>query len=341
MFVILEVSMCSQLSGHCSTWIDIDYIVWEPGQGVQIDYAAIVEILLMHVEGESDEILQSTSLRWLAEFLNVVPEVMVSFTPRLIGAVLPNLAHHAAMIQSTAQRTNKLLSKVIGKLPSPSSDVTSPPRTGVAEQPPAPVPTVGASRTATSPTPTPTPGVTRQSIGSAPLSRDMSIESLPDAGAMSTSKSRSNTVTSDATRTLAALDITSTVPLPPTNQIADPLRSHSPLSQMSAPPSTQHRNHGQLETELFDYSATVNALTIQFLSEHEETRVAALKWLIMLHQKAPKQVGCWVIQSCCSWLIFSQILAIDDGTFPALLKTLSDSSEEVHFSLYLSTECEF
>ena len=64
--------------------------------------------------------------------------------------------------------------------------------------------------------------------------------------------------------------------------------------------------------EQIDYQGTVNALTIQFLSEHEETRVAALKWLIMLHQKAPKK-----------------ILAMDDGTFPALLKTLSDSSEEV------------
>ena len=39
---------------------------------------------------------------------------------------------------------------------------------------------------------------------------------------------------------------------------------------------------------LLDYPATVNALTIQFLSEHEETRVAALKRLIMLHQKSPK-----------------------------------------------------
>ncbi|KAF7355629.1 hypothetical protein MSAN_01480200 [Mycena sanguinolenta] len=66
------------------------------------------------------------------------------------------------------------------------------------------------------------------------------------------------------------------------------------------------------EVDLFDYQATVNELTIQFLSEFEETRVAALKWLIMLHQKAPKK-----------------ILAMDDGTFPALLKTLSDSSEEV------------
>lgn len=66
------------------------------------------------------------------------------------------------------------------------------------------------------------------------------------------------------------------------------------------------------EKDNFDYQATVQALTIQFLSEHEETRVAALKWLIMLHQKAPKK-----------------ILAMDDGTFPALLKTLSDTSEEV------------
>jgi vacuole morphology and inheritance protein 14 len=45
------------------------------------------------------------------------------------------------------------------------------------------------------------------------------------------------------------------------------------------------------EYDFFDYQATVNELTIQFLSEHEDTRVAALKWLIMLHQKAPKKVS--------------------------------------------------
>ncbi len=48
------------------------------------------------------------------------------------------------------------------------------------------------------------------------------------------------------------------------------------------------------DRDLFDYQSTVNALTIQFLSEHEETRVAALKWLIMLHQKAPKKVRRWI-----------------------------------------------
>jgi Vacuolar protein 14 C-terminal Fig4p binding len=61
-----------------------------------------------------------------------------------------------------------------------------------------------------------------------------------------------------------------------------------------------------------DYAAAVNALTLQFLNEHEATRVAALGWLIMLHRKTPKKV-----------------LAFNDGTFPALLKTLSDPSEAV------------
>jgi hypothetical protein len=61
-----------------------------------------------------------------------------------------------------------------------------------------------------------------------------------------------------------------------------------------------------------DYAAAVNSLTLQFLNESENTRVAALSWLIMLHRKAPRKV-----------------VAFNDGTFPALLKTLSDPSEAV------------
>ncbi len=61
-----------------------------------------------------------------------------------------------------------------------------------------------------------------------------------------------------------------------------------------------------------DYGAAVSSLTLLFLNDHEETRVAALTWLIMLHRKAPRKV-----------------LAFNDGTFPALLKLLSDSSESV------------
>ena len=61
-----------------------------------------------------------------------------------------------------------------------------------------------------------------------------------------------------------------------------------------------------------DYTAAVGALTLHFLNEHEATRVAALLWLIMLHRRAPRKV-----------------LATNDGTFPALLKTLSDPAEAV------------
>ncbi|KAK6349899.1 hypothetical protein TWF696_006159 [Orbilia brochopaga] len=61
-----------------------------------------------------------------------------------------------------------------------------------------------------------------------------------------------------------------------------------------------------------DYGATVHALTMQFLNENEATRLAALDWLIMLHKKAGDKV-----------------IAVNDGTFPALLKTLSDTSELV------------
>ncbi|UKZ76048.1 hypothetical protein TrVFT333_003744 [Trichoderma virens FT-333] len=67
----------------------------------------------------------------------------------------------------------------------------------------------------------------------------------------------------------------------------------------------------QIQANL-DYTAAVNSLTLLFLNDHEATRVAALTWLIMLHRKAPRKV-----------------LAFNDGTFPALLKTLSDPSDAV------------
>ncbi|KAH0542075.1 hypothetical protein FGG08_003455 [Glutinoglossum americanum] len=77
------------------------------------------------------------------------------------------------------------------------------------------------------------------------------------------------------------------------------------------PPASASPNAAQGTMDL-DYATTVSALTLQFLNEHEATRVAALTWLIMLHRKAPRKV-----------------LAINDGTFPALLKTLSDPAEAV------------
>ncbi|KAF5378394.1 hypothetical protein D9757_010879 [Collybiopsis confluens] len=69
-------------------------------------------------------------------------------------------------------------------------------------------------------------------------------------------------------------------------------RPQSPVSAISH--SGQNNLEGSISEELdpFDYQSTVNELTMPFLSEFEETRVATLKWLIMLHQKAPeKDIG--------------------------------------------------
>ncbi|KAF9021519.1 ARM repeat-containing protein [Hymenopellis radicata] len=271
--------------------------VWIPGQGVRIDYAAIIEILIQQLDGDHDEIQQSTALRWLSEFLGFASEVMVPFTPRLIPAVLPNLAHHVEMIQSMALRTNKLLLGVIQNLPPPSD---LPPK----------------SRMPASPTPGASTSTSRQSTmgtTSTKDSRDVSSpESLPEApspvppqpAAAGLTRSRGSGVDITMTpRPAAVAEIQSVAPVS---------RPHSPISLISTGQTANVPSIAPQEDDPFDYQATVNELTIQFLSEYEETRVAALKWLIMLHQKAPKK-----------------ILAMDDGTFPALLKTLSDSSEEV------------
>ena len=80
---------------------------------------------------------------------------------------------------------------------------------------------------------------------------------------------------------------------------------------MTTTPSSVSPTPPKTVTDL-DYTAAVGALTLHFMNEHEATRVAALMWLIMLHRRAPHKV-----------------LATNDGTFPALLKTLSDPAEVV------------
>ncbi|RMZ81333.1 hypothetical protein DV738_g2304, partial [Chaetothyriales sp. CBS 135597] len=98
------------------------------------------------------------------------------------------------------------------------------------------------------------------------------------------------------------------------SQKTSPEQSATPVESLQVPQQDQADDRSpspQPVTDL-DYAAAVNALTLQFLNEHQETRAAALSWLIMLHRQAPKKV-----------------LAFNDGTFPALLKTLSDPAEAV------------
>ncbi|RFU75495.1 dna repair and recombination rad54 and rad54 [Trichoderma arundinaceum] len=89
------------------------------------------------------------------------------------------------------------------------------------------------------------------------------------------------------------------------------IRSLTPGSGRMSSAAITTPDTTQIQANL-DYTAAVNSLTLLFLNDHEATRVAALTWLIMLHRKAPRKV-----------------LAFNDGTFPALLKTLSDPSDAV------------
>ncbi|KAI9336373.1 vacuolar protein 14 C-terminal Fig4p binding-domain-containing protein [Obelidium mucronatum] len=66
------------------------------------------------------------------------------------------------------------------------------------------------------------------------------------------------------------------------------------------------------QSDSFDVGGAVEALTRQFRNEHEETRVASMDWLLMLHKKAPNKV-----------------VGSEDVLFQTLLKLLSDTSEEV------------
>ncbi|CAO1614518.1 unnamed protein product [Parajaminaea phylloscopi] len=242
--------------------------LWIPGREVRIDFAAIIEILINHI-AYPDEEIQATTLQWIAELLLVVRDVVVPFTPRLIPAILPNLAHHSPAIQTAANDTNENLFQVIQDLPGPIDTRTASPTRSAS---PSEVRTGrggNASQAGSS--------GRQQGANSPPLS--------PRLGASGTDSGKDKETVQQRRQTLS-----------PAVEIDEGNRR---------PDSVAH-------ADLFDYQTTVNMLTLQLLDQHEETRVNALEWLIMLHQKASDRV-----------------LTMHDGTFPALLKTLSDPSEDV------------
>ncbi|KPV76792.1 uncharacterized protein RHOBADRAFT_34234, partial [Rhodotorula graminis WP1] len=217
---------------------------WLPGQGVHIEYGAIVEILVQHLSFPDEEI-QATCLHWISQFLAFVPGVVVPFAPRLIPVILSALAHHVEEIQQAASDTNDLLFAVIQALP-PGSDASS-----LLHAP---------------------------SSALAPLSPSSDSSSAPHH--------------------LAA------GPPPPPQGLGLAL-AHDFVDPLEP------------DAARFAYGQTVNELTLQFLSDNEETRVAALEWLLMLHQKAPRKRN-------------PSASSTSSGlSLAVLLKLLSDSSERV------------
>ncbi len=226
---------------------------WVPGQDVQINYKAILEILTatldsplgmsflsrqpgrLAVDGTmSTEEGLLESLRWIVEFLDICPEEVLPFTPKILAHLLPAMASGVESIRQAAARVNNSLMNYVISLSNEPEYLSRVP-----------------------------PG-------------------QPQAG--------------DKQDGVASTRVS---------------LSGSREADVRSPTPAQNRNDAAAQADL-DYAAAVNSLTLLFLNDHEATRVAALTWLIMLHRKAPRKV-----------------LAFNDGTFPALLKTLSDPAEAV------------
>lgn len=238
---------------------------WVPGQDVQINFKAILEILTSSLDqsnpagpskssdrvsltSSQDEDGLLESLKWIVEFLDICPEEVLPFTPKILAHLLPAMASGVESIRLAAGRVNNALMDYVVSL-------SDEPELLLTQQ---------SSRV---------PLSDRQEGG--PSGR-VSLASARD------------------------LD----TPSPQPNVKGASTAENTPRGPTPAP-----SNHPQAD---LDYAAAVNSLTLLFLNDHEATRVAALTWLIMLHRKAPRKV-----------------LAFNDGTFPALLKTLSDPAEAV------------
>lgn len=195
------------------------------------------------------------------------------------------------MIQTAAQRTNNLLFNTVQALPPPSEPPTrqstdkttssAPPQ--VAPGSPTPtIPSLGHARPAKdlpappkdpsipeSPPESSTPQPNNQERTHGTLQRPRSSVPLDQSRSGNLTQGQGEAATKDSSR-----------PESPTSAISIPHFQTSPEASMLH----------EKDKDLFDYQATVSVLRERFPCEHEETRVAALKWLIMLHQKAPKKV---------------------------------------------------
>ncbi|KAL2072276.1 hypothetical protein VTL71DRAFT_11619 [Oculimacula yallundae] len=222
---------------------------WVPGQDVQVNHKEILEILTANLDSPLEEDSLLESLRWIVEFLDICPEEVLPFAPKILAHLLPAMASGVETIRSAAARVNSSLMNYVVSLSDEGAPTDS---------------NLGPSRIPTS--------AFRDSAG-----HERRDSSTNTRGSISNSRELDRRE--------------SEVQTPP-----PPYKTPSPI---------------QPQVDL-DYAAAVNSLTLLFLNDHEATRVAALTWLLMLHRKAPRKV-----------------LAFNDGTFPALLKTLSDPAEAV------------
>ncbi|KAI9685667.1 MAG: hypothetical protein M1822_004227 [Bathelium mastoideum] len=248
---------------------------WVPGQDVEIDYPKILEILLSFLSESLEEEIQLTALRWIESFFEICAEDILLFVPRLLSQVLPAMASNVDQVRQAANRVNSsLMDYIMSLADEPPKQALQASVDSMAQLPPA-------------------------GVGGVPPA---AVAALRDANSGS---GRESPVSTRQRKTASAdLDY---------ERKKLEQKDSQPQEPKTLPPTPpEDGSTSPKQPRNIDYEAAVNALTLQFLNEHEATRVAALQWLIMIHRKSPRKM-----------------LAINDGTFPALLKTLSDPAESV------------
>ncbi|KAJ2448892.1 hypothetical protein GGF42_004951, partial [Coemansia sp. RSA 2424] len=255
-----------------------------------IDFARCVDILAPHLES-SDHEAQALALGWLCQFTWLCPQVLVRCVPRLVNAVLPSVSHPMPALRRTAEDVSLQLCDLVAAAAAPE-------RRYVVVDP--------ASNPASNPAAFP-----RLSHPHPPLRKSAAASVVEPAGA--------------ARHT--------TRPLPPvTTLAASPAMAPSPSIGASIGASIGGGGDADDDDDVsdigdayatttttvvidepFNYEQAATAIMELFAKNvHEPTKVCGMRWLLLLHRKAP-------------W----RILTPEDMSFPVLLKMLSDSSEQV------------
>ncbi|KAJ2450268.1 hypothetical protein EV183_004392 [Coemansia sp. RSA 2336] len=315
-----------------------------PGSQVQIDFARCVSILVPHVESNDQEI-QGTALLWIYQFTWLCPQVIVAAVPTLVNAVLPSVSHPMPTHRRTAEDVNEQLYSLVQAAPDPvhrrvakcpaksteSEEPKQPLGSGVNDKPwlrPATRPLTPVTVTASA-----TAGATLASAQQ-PAALDAANETAsvvtsqqaPPVTRSRTGSMLQNAEPGSATASTVPSRVASPPPMQPRPAANDddeeeerPRRRESNSEPPLLSDFTQldiSDNAEEYETvvdEPFNYEQAATAVMELFAKNvHEPTKVAGMRWLLLLHRKAP-------------W----RILTPEDMSFPVLLKMLGDSSEQV------------
>ncbi|EIW73485.1 hypothetical protein TREMEDRAFT_25835 [Tremella mesenterica DSM 1558] len=286
------------------------------GEGIYIDYESLVDILIAN--------LHYQAMEWLLAFLDFAQDVVVRQTPKIIPAIFPNLASQHRTIKLAAHEINGCLYRVIQTLPlqvpemsPPTASTVAHPQTSISLPSAIALSSLAGSPPIASNAINSSPAQIRKDGVEPPVINDpLEATSPASRPGPSQPSSAGPAITSIKSKTSQAVPIPE--PVTPNNPEFPPIRGRSrPGSPVNHSTTAQVGTPMTPVEEIVDYDPfsvreTVDVLTLQFVSDHAETRIAALEWLLMLHLKAP-----------------TKILSRDSGTFPALLKTLSDPSDDV------------